>query len=257
MDAVWLDRLPLLAFQAALLIARIGACGMVLPGLGETDVPVRVRLGLSIAVVALLLPPLAPQLPAEPSSAAALALLVALEVAIGLWLGWLARLVSFALVIAGQAIGFLIGLASVLTQDAMQGSQALATGRLLGLAAAALTLSTGLYTLPLRALAESYTVLPPGGALPAGMVVESVVAATAESFALAMRLAAPMVLLAVLLQVGSGLLSRVAPQVQIFILAAPAQTLVGLLLLAVLLPVILTHWTDAAGESFARLPGLN
>jgi flagellar biosynthetic protein FliR len=72
-----------------------------------------------------------------------------------------------------------------------------------------------------------------------------------------MRLAAPMVLLAVLLQVGSGLLSRAAPQVQIFVLAAPAQTLVGLLLLALLLPAILNHWTEAASEGFALLPELN
>jgi flagellar biosynthetic protein FliR len=257
MDAAWLDQLPILAFQAALLMARLGACGMVLPGLGEADVPTHVRLGFSLAVVALLLPALAPQLPAVPPAAAALALLVGTEVAIGFWLGWLARLLSFALVTAGQAIGFLIGLASVLTQDAVQGPQALATGRLLGLAAAALTLSTGLYALPLRALAESYVLMPPGADLPAGMVVEAVVTATAGSFALAMRLAAPMVLLAVLLQVGSGLLSRAAPQVQIFVLAAPAQTLVGLLLLALLLPAILNHWTEAASEGFALLPELN
>lgn len=256
MDAVWLERLPLLAFQAALLMARIGACGMILPGLGEVDVPARVRLGLSLAVVTLLLPVLAPRLPGEPPNMAAVALLVATEVGIGLWLGWLARLVSFALVTAGQAMGFLIGLASVLTQDAVQGPQALATGRFLGLAAAALTLSTGLYGLPLRALAESYILLPPGAALPAEMAVEAVVAATTGSFSLAMRLAAPMVLLAVLLQVGSGLLSRAAPQVQIFVLAAPAQTLAGLLLLALLLPMILSHWTEAAGEGFALLPEL-
>ncbi|MFC7612072.1 flagellar biosynthetic protein FliR [Teichococcus aestuarii] len=66
-EAEWLGQLPLLAFQAALLMARIGACGMVLPGLGEADVPATLRLGLALAVVALLLPVLAPGLPPEPA----------------------------------------------------------------------------------------------------------------------------------------------------------------------------------------------
>ncbi|MFC4166248.1 flagellar biosynthetic protein FliR [Teichococcus aestuarii] len=255
-EAEWLGQLPLLAFQAALLMARIGACGMVLPGLGEADVPATLRLGLALAVVALLLPVLAPGLPPEPAGIGGLAALVATEVAVGLWLGWLARLASFALVTAGQAIGFLIGLSSLLGQDPVQGAQGLATGRLMGMAAAILALSTGLYALPLRALAESYALLPAGAPLPAGPAAEAVVAATAGSFALAMRLAAPLLLLAVLLQAGSGLLARAAPQAQIFVIAAPAQTLAGSALLAALLPLILEHWLAAAQAAFSVLPGL-
>lgn len=256
-EAAWLEQLPLLAFQAALLMARLGACALVLPGLGEADVPAPLRLGLALAVTALLLPVLAPELPPPPAGIAGLAALVATEVAAGLWLGWLARLVSFALVTAGQAIGFLIGLSSLLSQDAMQGAQGLATGRLMGLAAAALVLGSGLYAVPLRALAESYALLPAGTPLPAGAAAEAVVVATAGSFALAMRLAAPLLLLGVVMQAGSGLLARAAPQAQIFVIAAPAQTLAGIALLAALLPLILEHWLQAAGAVFALLPDLH
>lgn len=254
--AQFLEQLPHLAFQAVLLMARMGACGLVLPGLGEIEVSTRIRLGLALAIVALLLPGLEAQLPREPEDVATALRLVATEVAIGLWLGWLARLMVFALSIAGQAMGFFTGLASVLTQDPTIGSGGTVLGRFLGMAAAVIVLSTGLYAIPLRALAESYTILPAGAPLPLGAAAEAVTAATAASFNLALRLSAPMLLLYLLLQMGSGLLARVAPQAQIYILSAPAQTLAGIALLALLLPALLAHWAEAARAAFAILPGL-
>lgn len=255
-EAELLARLPLLAFQAALLFCRVGACGLVLPGLGEADVPAPLRLGLSLALVPLLLPGLQPVLPPPPNSAAEAARLVALEVATGLWIGWLARLVVIALSMAGQAMSFLIGLASVLVQDPAMGGAGTPLSRFLGLAAAAVTLSSGLYVLPLRALAESYALLPPGAPLAAGPAAHAIAQAIGGSLDLALRLAAPFVLLSLLIQAVAGLLGRVAPQTQAFILAAPAQVAAGLALLALLLPALLAHWAQAAREAWQLLPGL-
>nr|WP_305123453.1 flagellar biosynthetic protein FliR [Roseomonas sp. GC11] len=239
-----------------LVLCRMGACGMVMPGLGEQEVPVQIRLALALAVSLLLLPVLAPQLPPEPREAAALLRLLALEIATGLWIGWLARLVVYAVQVAGQVIGLTIGLSSLLTQDPAMGEGGTALGRFLGLGAVALLLASGLYELPLRALAESYTLLPVGGPFGAGAAAETVAEASAGSFALALRLAAPMLLMALLLQMASGLLARIAPQTQVYILAAPALSLAGLGLLALLLPTLFDVWREAARALFALLPGL-
>jgi flagellar biosynthetic protein FliR len=255
-EAELLAMLPALAFQAALVFCRVGACAMVLPGLGEQDVPPQLRLGLGLSLVPVLLPVLAPSLPAPPDAAAEALRLVALEVAVGLWLGWLARLVVLALGIAGQMLAFLLGLSSVLFQDPTMGGQTAITSRFFALAAVALVLSTGLYALPLRALAESYALLPAGAPLAAGPAAEAVVAMTSESFALALRLAAPFVLLSLVLQAATGLLSRIVPQVQAFVIIAPAQVLGGLLLLALVLPALLMRWGEAASAIFPSLPGL-
>ena len=115
-------------------------------------------------------------------------------------------------------------------------------------------LSTGLYALPLRALAESYAVLPPGARCRSARTAESVAQAVADSLALALRLAAPLVLAAVLGNFALGLLARVAPQVQVFIIAAPGQIIAGLLLLGLLLPAMLAVWLAGAGEALL-LPG--
>ena len=248
------EALPALAFHGVLLVARLGGAVLLLPGLGEQDVPPSIRLALLLALVALLLPGLAPSLPAMPEAVPALLRLILLETAIGLWLGLLARLVALALAQAGQLVALMTGLASPLQTDPILGAQSTATGRLFSLLAATLVLSTGLYALPLRALAESYAVLPPGGSPGFGRSAESVAQAVADSMALALRLAAPLVLGAVLGNFALGLLARVAPQVQVFTIAAPGQIIAGLLLLGLLLPALIAVWLASAGEML-RLPG--
>lgn len=247
------EALPALAFHVVLLVARLGGAVLLLPGLGEQDVPPSIRLALLLALVALLLPGLAPGLPAMPEQVPALLRLILLETAIGLWLGLLARLVALALGQAGQVVALMVGLASPLQTDPILGAQSTATGRLFSLLAATLVLSTGLYALPLRALVESYAVLPPGGSLGFGRTAESVARAVADSMALALRLAAPLVLAAVLGNFALGLLARLAPQVQVFTIAAPGQIIAGLLLLGLLLPALIAVWLASAGEALLLL----
>lgn len=245
-----------LAFAAMLLVARLGACGMLLPGLGEATVPMTIRIALVLTLVPLLLPALAPQLPAAPNDPAAAVRLIAIEVAIGLWIGFLARLVALGLALAGQLAAGFIGLSSMIAPDPNFGAQGTALSTFMGLMAVTLALATGLYALPLRALAESYSVLPAGTSFAAGAGAEAVAAGVAASFELAVRLSAPLLLLALVAQAATGLLSRVAPQAQVFVVAAPAQTIAGLLLLALILPAMASHWEEAARAAWSALPGL-
>ncbi|MBW8269836.1 flagellar biosynthetic protein FliR [Caldovatus aquaticus] len=247
--------LATLAFQAVLVFARIGAAAMLLPGLGEQEVPAMPRLALGLALVPLLLPGLAPALPPAPEAPAETLRLLALEALAGLFLGGLARLVALALGMAGQAVALLLGLATVLAPDPQFGAQGTAPARLLLLAGAVLVLGSGLYALPLRALAESYAVLPPGAPWPAGEAAELAAQAASDSLALALRLAAPFVLAAVLFHLALALLARLAPQVQIFFVATPGQLLLGLALFALLFPAMMDAFAEAAAAAFAALAG--
>jgi flagellar biosynthetic protein FliR len=75
-------------------------------------------------------------------------------------------------------------------------------------------------------------------------------------FLLALRLAAPFVLLSIVVQLIGGLIGRVAPQSQAFILAVPLQLILGLLLLVALLPAIFAHYGEAATQAWRALAGL-
>lgn len=254
-DAALLEALPGLAFHAVLLLCRLGAAAMLLPGLGEVEVPATLRLTLALGLVLVLLPVLAPGLPAMPGDVAGLARLILIETGIGLWIGLLARFLAMALAQAGQVVALLIGLASPLQGDMVLGASATALARMFALATAALVLATGLYEIPLRALVESYAVLPAGQGLPAGAAAETLARKAADSLALAMQLAAPFVLAAILFNAGLGLIARLAPQAQVFVVAAPVQILGGFLLIILLLPAILAVWQGAMTQGFLRLPG--
>jgi len=253
-DMALLASLPALAFQAALLFCRLGAAVMLLPGLGEQEIPATLRLALGVVLVPLLLPVLGPALPAAPEAVGEALRLIATEILVGLWIGTLARFIAMALAQAGQIIATMIGLTSPLQGDLELGAQATVLGRALGAATAVLILSTGLYAIPLGALVHSYAVLPAGAPL-GGAVAESAARAAGESLDLALRLAAPFVLGAILFNVALGLVSRLAPQVQIFVVAAPAQILAGTGLLMLLLPVMIAVWQAASQDLFLALPG--
>jgi flagellar biosynthetic protein FliR len=255
-DAALVAALPSLAFQAVLVFARLGAAVMLLPGLGEQEVPARIRLSLGLALLALLLPGLVPTLPAQPDDTAEALRLVVQEVVVGLWLGGLARLVALAFSVAGQAISALIGLQGMLMADPELGGHATALARCFGLLAAVLVLATGLYAVALRALVESYAVIQAGAPLPPGAAAEAIAAAGAACLELALRLAAPFVIAAVVLNVALGLLSRLVPQVQTFFVVVPGQVLGGIALLALLAPSLILAYAEALGGAFAALPGL-
>lgn len=255
-DDLLLASLPGWAFGFAIVLSRVSAAIMVLPGLGESDTPMVVRAGLALAITALILPAVASTIPPVSDQPLRVLAMVGGELFCGLLLGWLARLIALALPIAGQIAAVQIGLSSVLQPDPELGAQSSGTSRLLALAGPVLILSSGLYTLPLGALAGSYRLLPPGHLLPAGDAAESVAVATAACFALSLRLAAPLVIAGLVWQLMLGLLARLVPSLQVYSLALPCQVLGGLLVFALVLQRILQAWLAGVSTAFASLPGL-
>lgn len=248
--------LPDWAFAFVLVLSRVGAAVMLMPGLGEAEPPAMLRAGLAFALTMLLLPLVQPLLPTTPVDVWHGAGMVVAELLDGLFLGWLARLVALALPMAGQFISYMLGLSSVLTPDTVFNAQGTVMSRAFGLVAPVILLGSGLYAVPLSALAGSYQVLPPGVLLPSGDTAETVIRAVGASFGLALRLASPFLLASVVWQVGLGLLARLVPRLQVFFVAQPAQILGGLLLLTALCIGLLDSWTEAARVALASLPGL-
>ena len=255
MDPDLLAALPDQAFAFVLLLARTGCACMMLPGIGEAELPGTVRAGFAIALTALLLPAVAPLVPVIPPSIVDTGFMVVAEVVTGLWFGWLARLLILALPIAGQVIAGLAGWSNVLQPDAVLGGQASAISRAFALAAPVALLASGLYALPLAALAGSYRLIAPGTLLPAADSAEQVITAMGVAFALVLRLAAPFVLGGLIWQAALALLSRLVPQLQVFFVAMPGQILGGVLLLALLGSAILEIWLRDVRTGFSLLPG--
>ena len=243
------------AFALVLVLARVGATLAFLPGLGETTIPAVVKAGMVFTLTMLLLPIIEPALPPRPESEVALGLMVITELANGLWFGWLARILTTSLPIAGQLIADFAGLANVLQPNQELGPQTTAISQLYDIAVPALILSSGLYTVLLSAFVGFYGLTPPGTMAWVPDSAAMTVSVVGESFNLALRLAAPFILASVAWNVAIGLVARLVPRLQIFFVALPGQIALGLLLLAAIAAPITGAWIEAMRAGLGGLPG--
>ena len=123
--------LPALAAAFMLVFARIGTMVMLLPGLGELSVPVRVRLTVALVLAAVLLPLHRAAYPLDLRSFGPVLVMLGEELLIGAVLGLTARLTISALQVAGSVIAQQLGLGFVTAVDPTQGQQGVIVGNFL------------------------------------------------------------------------------------------------------------------------------
>jgi flagellar biosynthesis protein FliR len=238
-----------------LVLARVAAALVLLPGVGEAQAPAIVRIGLALGITILILPAVQPTVPPVPTASLDLALMIAGEVVTGLSFGWIARVVVLALPVAAQFIGYLVGLSSVLQPDPELGAQSGALAKLFALGIPVVVLATNLYTLPLIALTGLFRLIPPGHMLPLGENARAAIHAAGVEFGLAVQLASPFVVAAVAWHLAMGLTTRIVSRMQIYFVSMPGQIMVGLVLLAMTSSAIVLAWRNEVAVFMTALPG--
>lgn len=248
----------LLSFEVAgffLVFARIGAVMMLLPGIGENEVPARIRLIAAILVSLVVFPAVAQHLPGAPANDAALLGLLIGELAVGLALGAIVRILFSTLAFTGSVIALNAGLSAATLFNPQEGQQGAMVSRFLALAAIVLMFASGLHHLIFESLTRSYMVMRPGGAINAGDFSELAVGAVSTSFALGLQLAAPFVVYGLIFNVGLGLMARLTPALQVFFIAQPLNLLFAFSLLMATVGLILSTFIDRFGEALRTFGG--
>lgn len=223
--------LPALAAAFLLVFARIGTMVMLLPGLGELSVPTRVRLTIALVLTAILLPLHRNAYPLDLRSLGPVLLTLGQEILIGAVLGLTARLTMSALHVAGSVIAQQVGLGFVTAVDPHQGQQSVIVGNFLTVLAVTLIFATDMHHLVLAALNDSYTLFRPGEVPLSGDIAALVTRTIAAAFRVGIQLAAPLLVFALLFNLGLGILARLMPQMQVFFVAMPLSILGGFLIL--------------------------
>lgn len=239
------------AFAMFLVFARVGMTIALLPGFGETYVSTRIRLMLAASITFVLAPVLRPLLPPEPTAVAEFILLLLMEVGIGGFLGVIARLTLSALQTAGSIIGMQTSLSAAFAFDPSTAQQGALTASFLGAVALIVIFAADFHHLMFRALADSYTLFPPGGALPIGDFAQLVTRVVASSFSVGVRISAPFLVFGLIFFLGLGLIARLMPQMQVFFVSQPAQILIGLILFAGTLAVGIGAFLGSFEDSMA------
>lgn len=229
-------------YVGGLVFARLSALLMLMPGVGDSAVPPRIRLSFAFLMTLMLLPVVAPNLPAVPAAMGTMVGGLLKEVLIGLMIGTILRIFLMALSTAGEIISIqtTLSFAQTTAPGIAPGSSTLST--FLGLIGLTLIMATGLHHLFLSAIVKSYTLFPFSRDLPVADSATLAVQTVADCFKLGVQLAAPVLVFSLVFNVAIGLVGRVMPQFQVFFVASPLMVIFGLSILALSLGVIGTVW---------------
>jgi flagellar biosynthetic protein FliR len=231
-------------FAAGLVFARLGAIVMLIPGFGETFVPVRIRLSLALTLAFVLFPVVGGQVPPIPADVSGVAGAVIKETAIGLLIGGILRLFMTSLAAAGELVSIQTTLGFAQTTNPTQAAPSTTIGTFLGLLGIVLIMTTNLHHLFISAIVRSYTLFPFTKAIPLGDAGALAIQTVSKSFALGLQLAAPVIAFSLIFNVATGLVGRVMPQFQIFFVASPLMVILGLSIFALSLGLIGIVWID-------------
>jgi len=245
------DFLPTQVYIILLVLARVGGTVMLIPGIGETFVPVQFRMILAMGLSLVVAPLVGNTIPFAPT-APELVKLLFVELVIGLYFGIVARIVLLALDTAGQVIAMNTGLANAQIFNPALATQGSLPGFFLLNVATLLLLISDLHHLLIRALIDSYTLFPPGAALPAADFADAISRIIADSFEIAIQIAAPFLVLGLLFYVVMGIMARLMPQLQIFFVALPVQVMMGLVILSLVLGGAMLVFLEYYSESIGR-----
>lgn len=210
----------------------MGGALFLLPALSEMYVPAQLRLLMGFLLTINITPQLLGQMPAWPDSAVGLALYFGAEVTIGVSIGLICSIALSALHTLGVIIATQSGLGTASLFDASQSAQSTVFGTFIGIAATVLMLSLDIHNGLFNALVHSYDSLPIGGwAQNYDDIINGIIRTATVAFATGVKMAAPFIVVISLLFLGSGILSRLMPQFQVFFIILPAQILISFLLL--------------------------
>lgn len=227
--------LPTLAAAFILCFARIGTMVMLLPALGELNVPARVRLTVALVLTAVILPLHRSAYQPDLSAFGPVLLTLGQELLVGAVLGLIARLAISALQVAGSVVAQQMGLGFITAVDPTQGQQGVLVGNFLTVLGITLIFASDLHHLVIAALNESYTLFRPGEIPLFGDVASVFTSTVASAFRIGVQLAAPFLVFGLLFNLGLGVLSRLMPQMQVFFIGMPLSILVGFLILLLVL----------------------
>ncbi len=227
-----------------LTFTRVGTAMLIMPGLGESFISQRVRLHLALGISFVLFPLLYQYMPAQIPATFPLVMMIISEAIIGLMIGTVARIFMVSLDTAGMVISMQSGLANAQVFNPALASQGSIIGAFLSVTGIVVLFALNLHHMLLMGVVESYKMFPVGDVLDTGSMAELISQAVNASFKIGVKLAMPFMVLTLLIYVGMGVLSRLMPQIQVFMIVLPLQIWVSILLIGISLSALFTYWAQ-------------
>jgi flagellar biosynthesis protein FliR len=224
-----------------LILFRVSGMLFTAPFFNGRLIPVQLKVGLAFTI-SLLLFPLHSMSFAIPKDLIQFSVIGAQEIMLGLILGFIADLVFVALQMAGDFISVQIGLSASAIMDPITGSQVQATGQIYFYLGLLLFLSFNAHHLLILAVDHSFNVMPLGHFFDLktgiGPLSERVLYLTAEMISLSLLIAAPVMGVMVVTETALAFMSKLLPQMNVFMVALPLKIGIGLSTMAICIPYV-------------------
>lgn len=233
---------------------RIASFFMAIPMIGSQMVPVRIRLGLALAVSVLLVP-VVPEMPLYEGLSFANVKIIGQQILIGAVMGFIVHMLFQVFALGAQITAMQMGLGFASTSDPANGVSVVILGQYYLMIIMMLFLASNAHLIMIEVMAESFTLIPVG--TPIAMDSFWKMALTGSwMFSGAMMIALPAVTALLVVNFAFGVMTRAAPQLNIFAIGFPFTMLMGLLIVWVSMSDLLGHYYNMTEFTLEYLRGL-
>lgn len=239
-------------WQVVFLMTRIGAALLAAPFFGSATVPMTVRVCITGALAVFVFSWLPPIEAPEALFSADGMLAVAGEVALGLALGFVLQIAFAAPTLAAELIAGGMGMSMAMSADPSGGGQTTSFGQYFNIVLTLIFLALDAHLHWIALLTESYQAFPPGQTWLGADGYGTIASFAGTMFETALRIALPVTLVLLLVQILTGVLSRSAPSLNLFALGLPAGVLAGIAALIIAAPLLYDQFIDVVELSLGQ-----
>lgn len=220
-----------------LVLVRITSFIYIAPFYGQTNVPQRLKLGLSV-FLSMIIFNLSPGEVPDYDSVLDYAALVVMESIAGLLIGFSAYICNTIILFSGRIIDTDIGLSMSQVFDPSTNSQVTVTGQMYQYFLLLLMIASNMHIFLLNAIMDSFTVIPIGGINPQTTLYNTFVGFLTDYFMIGFRIVLPVFVTILLLNCAMGIMTKIASQIHMFSIGIQIKVLGGFLILFVTISLL-------------------
>lgn len=242
MDIFAFSQAEFLSFILTLM--RVSLLVFLMPFFGGENLPTMGKALICIIVTLTIWPRLSLDMPGLDPHPLTLILLLLSELILGLTMALCVHFVFAAIQTGGDFIGFQMGLTMVSIMDPASGARVSVTSQILYMVTMLIFLSLNGHLHILRALIDSFALIPPGGILVSPPLVSTIIRLSANIFVVAIKIAAPVMVALFMVELALALMGRAAPQMNLMTMGFPLKISVGFFFLGLLFSIMANHVED-------------
>ncbi len=222
-----------------LVFVRMTGLFVTAPIFGRRNMPVYFKVGFAFTAALLMANVIKVDHIIDTENFMVYALYIIKEFLVGLIIGYIAYAVFTSIYIAGQIIDMQIGFGMVNVMDPLSNIQVPITANLYFILAMIIFLVTNGHHMLIKALYQSFTIVPLGSAVIGPGMMDSVIEVFQEMFSVGFKIAAPIVAAVIITDVVLGIISKTIPQMNVFILGMPLKILIGIIIIMLTIPAFI------------------